>query len=109
MKKIGIIDLDNPSSIEIYTGKSKNKKEIKRIIDHYNSDNKNKKIYYVDMMSVLLDTLSSMVNIISLVLESLIIYKYFKYVFSSSFKYNILFKKTILSVSSETIFSSPLF
>lgn len=72
MKKLGIIDLDNPSSIEIYTGKSKNKKEIKRIINHYNSDNKNKKIYYVDMMSVLLDTLSSMVNIISLVLLSLV-------------------------------------
>ena len=72
MKKLGIIDLDNPSSIEIYTSKSKNKKEIKRIINHYNSDNKNKKIYYVDMMSVLLDTLSSMVNIISLVLLSLV-------------------------------------
>ena len=72
MKKLGIIDLDNPSSIEIYTSKSKNKKEIKRIINHYNSDNKNKKIYYVDMMSVLLDTLSNIVNIISLVLLSLV-------------------------------------
>ena len=68
LKKIGVIDLNNPDSIVIY---SNNKKEVEKLIEKYNPDN-NEKIYYVDMMSVLLDTLNTIIKIVTYVLTSLV-------------------------------------
>ena len=70
IKTLGVIKFTEPDRIIIYAN---DKKEIKKIIDKYNSNKSEKdKIYYVDMMSVILETLNTVIDIITYVLTALV-------------------------------------
>ena len=73
LKKLGVIEVDNPDVINIFVEKYENKKVIEDIIKEYNKGKKNKeKIYYVDMVSVVLEALNSMIQIITYLLMALV-------------------------------------
>lgn len=73
LKKLGAIDLENPSSIHIYAKDFESKDEIKAIISKYNDkQEKNGKeenvINYTDLVGLLMTGVTGIINIISYVL-----------------------------------------
>ena len=65
-KRLGIADIDNPNSINIYPKEVNDKENIKKFLDNYNkSVSKENKIKYVDLVESLGEGLSSIVGIIS--------------------------------------------
>ena len=71
--KLGIVELDNPSTINIYPKDFDSKEEIVRLIDKYNQKMEDKGeeesvIEYTDLVGVLMSSVSSIVNVVSYVL-----------------------------------------
>ena len=71
LKQIGIVDLDNPDSIEIYPNSFESKEEIISIIDGYNDVLKSEgkeKLEYTDYVGILMKSVTTIVNVIGYVL-----------------------------------------
>ena len=73
IKKLGIADINNPVSINIYPNSYENKEKINKYIEEYNNKvDKNNKISYTDLVGILLSGISSIVRIISYILIALV-------------------------------------
>jgi len=73
LASLGVVDLDNPSSINIYPKDFKSKDEIIKIIDSYNeekenNDDKESVITYTDYVGLLMSSITTIVDVISYVL-----------------------------------------
>ena len=69
LTKIGAVDLDNPSIINIYPSSFDAKDEIEILIDNYNEDKQDDdKIEYTDYVGILMSSVTTIVDIISYVL-----------------------------------------
>lgn len=69
IKKLGIEDLEDPSSINIYPKDFDSKEEITKLIDEYNKDKDElSKIEYTDIVGIMMSSVSTIVNVISSVL-----------------------------------------
>lgn len=69
VKKLGLYNINNPSSISIYAKDYKSKNSITKLIKKYNSNqSKENQIVYTDMMKSFIDGISKILNTISLVL-----------------------------------------
>ena len=71
--KLGIVDLSDPSSIELYPKDFESKDEIVSIIDEYNSTKKEEdKLVYTDMVGVMMDSVTTIINAISYILMAFV-------------------------------------
>ena len=69
LEKLGVFDIDSPSSILIYPKDYDSKEEIIKIIDLYNKNKgKDDKITYVDYVGTLMSGITTIINIITYVL-----------------------------------------
>ena len=69
LKKLGYVDLDNPSKINIYASTFENKDAIADAIERYNdSVDEDDKIEYTDIVALLMSSISTIINVISYVL-----------------------------------------
>lgn len=69
MTTFGVVSLDAPSSISIYTDSFENKGSISNCIDDYNSTaSEENKISYTDYIGILLSSVTTIINVISYVL-----------------------------------------
>ena len=73
LSTLGIVNLDNPSTINIYPKDFKSKDEIIKIIDKYNdekeqNDEKESVITYTDYVGLLMESITTIVDVISYVL-----------------------------------------
>ncbi len=73
LKILGIANLDNPSSIDIYSKDFESKEQVEEVIKKYNQiqeDNGNEEniIEYTDMIGILLSSVTSIVNVVSYIL-----------------------------------------
>ena len=69
LKKLGYVDLDSPSQINIYASTFENKDAIADAISHYNdSVSEEDQIEYTDIVAVLMSSITSIINVISYVL-----------------------------------------
>lgn len=69
LDKLGINDIDNPDSINIYPKDFDSKDEIEKIIDRYNEGkSEEEKLTYTDIVGVMMSSVSTIVNIVSSVL-----------------------------------------
>ena len=73
MDSFGVIDLDSPSSIAIYTDTFENKDKITSCIEDYNkSKDEEFKITYTDYVGLLMSSITTIVNVISYVLMAFV-------------------------------------
>ena len=71
--KLGIMDLSNPSRIELYPKDFESKDEITKIIDDYNSGKKEEeKLVYTDIVGVMMDSVTTIINAISYILMAFV-------------------------------------
>ena len=73
LKTLGIVELDNPSTINIYPKDFESKENIVSLIDDYNkkmedNDEEESVIEYTDIVGVLMNSVTSIVNVVSYVL-----------------------------------------
>ena len=69
LEKLGVVDIDSPSIINIYASDFEAKETISDIIENYNKKEKEAdKINYTDMVGIMMNSVTSIVNIISYVL-----------------------------------------
>ena len=73
LDKIGVVDLDNPSSIYLYPKDFASKKQIERIISDYNARAETEgreadKIEYTDIIGILMSGITNVINIVRNVL-----------------------------------------
>lgn len=69
LRKLGVTSVDNPSSISIYSKDFEAKENVVRIIDEYNKETlEQEKITYTDTIGLLINNVTTIVNIISYVL-----------------------------------------
>lgn len=69
ISKLGIADLEDPDMIAIYPKDFDSKEEITAIIDEYNKGkNEEEAISYTDLVGIMMNSVSSIVNVISSVL-----------------------------------------
>lgn len=73
LQKLGAIDLDNPSSINIYPKDFDSKNKISQVIENYNQkqsdDGKEENVInYTDIVGVMMNSVSNIINTISYVL-----------------------------------------
>ena len=69
LKKLGVVDSDNPDKIDIFPKDFNSKDEIVKIIDNYNKGKSEQdKITYNDTVGIMMKSVTSIVNIISYVL-----------------------------------------
>ena len=69
LSKIGIVDLDDPYTINIYPKNFESKEKIKDIIKEYNKNKDDEeKIEYTDYVGLLMNSVTTIVNVISYVL-----------------------------------------
>lgn len=73
LRKLGVVDLDSPSSIYIYPKDFKSKEEIERIISDYNEmvtkeGKEEDSINYTDMVGLMMSGVTTIIDIISYVL-----------------------------------------
>jgi putative ABC transport system permease protein len=73
LELLGVVDLDNPSGINIYPSSFDAKDEIKKAIDDYNNKqtengNEENTIEYTDLVGTMMTSVTRIVNIISYVL-----------------------------------------
>ena len=69
MTTFGVVSLDAPSSISIYTDSFENKESISDCIEDYNSTaSEENKISYTDYIGILLSSVTTIINVISYVL-----------------------------------------
>lgn len=62
----------NPIKIDIYPKDYKSKEEIESIIKKYNEENSNDKVYYTDYLKVFLNSITSLIKVITYVLTAFI-------------------------------------
>ena len=68
-KKLGYVDLDNPSEINIYASTFENKDKIAKAIENYNdSVSSDDQISYTDVVALLMSSITKIINDISYVL-----------------------------------------
>ncbi len=72
-EKLGIVDLDSPSTINIYPKDFKAKDEIAKIIENYNQEkrdagNEDDVINYTDIVGVMMNSVSTIIDVISYIL-----------------------------------------
>ena len=68
-KKLGYVDLDNPSEINIYASTFENKDKIAKAIENYNdSVSSDDQISYTDVVALLMSSITKIINVISYVL-----------------------------------------
>ena len=73
LKKIGICDLDDPSSINIYADTFEDKEIISQKIEEYNSTKPEEdQITYTDYVELLMSSVSTIINAISYVLVAFV-------------------------------------
>lgn len=73
LTKLGIVDLSDPSSIEIYPKDFEAKNEITNIIEEYNSTKEEQdKITYTDLVGVMMDSVTTIINAISYILMAFV-------------------------------------
>ena len=69
LKKLGYIDLDTPSVINIYASSFENKDNISTAIKNYNNAvSKEDEITYTDIVALLMSSITTIINVISYVL-----------------------------------------
>ena len=69
LSKLGYVDIDSPSAINIYTSTFANKDEISALIAQYNqSVEEDDKINYTDLVALLMSSITLVINAISYVL-----------------------------------------
>lgn len=69
LKKLGYVDLENPSAINIYASSFENKDKIGEEITKYNeSVPEEDQINYTDMVALLMSSITTIINVISYVL-----------------------------------------
>ncbi len=70
MKLLGYVNLDSPSSINLYASSFSNKDELARIIDEYNAsvEDADDELSYTDYVALLMSSISTIINAISYVL-----------------------------------------
>ena len=70
LKELGVCSLDNPSYIYIYPKDFELKENVTKLIEDYNSgvENEDDKIEYTDLMAMIMSSVSSIINAISVVL-----------------------------------------
>ena len=73
MQKLGAVDLDNPSTINIYPKDFDSKEQIAKEIEKYNkkqrkNDKEENEIVYSDLIGTLISSVSSIVDVVSYVL-----------------------------------------
>ena len=73
LMSLGIVDLEKPASINIYPKDFKSKDEIIKVIDNYNNekeanDEKDSVITYTDYVGILMQSITTIVDVISYVL-----------------------------------------
>ena len=69
IKKLGIAEIDNPDTINIYPKDFDSKEKIVDLIDDYNKGKKEvEKIEYTDIVGIMMSSISTIVNVISAVL-----------------------------------------
>jgi len=69
LKKLGYVDLESPSSINIYASTFEDKDAIAECIESYNNSVSDEdEIEYTDLVAILMSSISSIINVISYVL-----------------------------------------
>ena len=68
LKKLGYVDKDSPSAINIYASSFENKDRISDCIDDYNTDNPDNQISFTDYIGLLMSSITTIINAISYVL-----------------------------------------
>ena len=69
MKKLGYVDLESPSTINIYAATFEDKDAIAGAIERYNETvSEEDKIEYTDMVALLMSSITTIINVISYVL-----------------------------------------
>lgn len=69
LEKLGIVDLDDPYTIELYPKDFESKDEIVSIINEYNEDKKEEdKITYTDLVGIMMKSVTTIINAISYIL-----------------------------------------
>lgn len=66
------IDSENPIKIDIYPKDYKSKEKIESIIKKYNEENIDNKVYYTDYLKVFLNSITSLIKMITYVLTAFI-------------------------------------
>lgn len=73
LQKLGIVDLDKPSTINIYAKGFDDKEQIANLIDEYNKNTtEDNQISYTDFIAVMMSGVSNIINIISYVLMAFV-------------------------------------
>ena len=73
LTKLGIVDLEHPSTINIYAKDFDSKEILSDLISEYNKDAKEEdKITYTDLIQVMMSGVSNIINIISYALMSFV-------------------------------------
>ena len=73
LTKLGVNDLEDPSSIELYPTSFESKDEIVNIIDSYNKTKKeDEKLVYTDIVGVMMDSVTTIINAISYILMAFV-------------------------------------
>ena len=73
LMKLGVVDLDNPSSIELYPKNFESKDEITEIISKYNEGKaENEKLVYTDIVGVMMSSVTTIINAISYILMAFV-------------------------------------
>lgn len=69
LAKLGVVNFDNPTAIHFYATSFNNKEKLKKLIDEYNSQaEQSKVISYTDEIALLMSSVMTMINMITLVL-----------------------------------------
>ncbi|MBQ6274662.1 MAG: ABC transporter ATP-binding protein/permease [Oscillospiraceae bacterium] len=69
LKKLGYVDLENPSAINIYASSFEAKDNISAAIEHYNASvPEEDQISYTDVVALLMSSITTIINVISYVL-----------------------------------------
>ena len=69
LKKLGYVDLDSPSAINLYASTFENKDAIAEAIEAYNDTvEEEDEIHYTDMVALLMSSITTIINVISYVL-----------------------------------------
>lgn len=73
LAKLGIVDLDNPASIELYPIDFESKDEITNIIEEYNKTKEEEdRLVYTDLVGVMMDSVTTIINAISYILMAFV-------------------------------------
>ena len=77
LEKLGVVDIDNPSSINIYPKDFDAKEQIASYIEEYNEEQRNKNkeeniITYTDLVGTMMSSVSTIIDVISYALISFV-------------------------------------